>query len=93
VGNLDIAQLLISYGANASVTDKWWHSPLYHTLQRQKPDVLELLVKGGADVGARGRGQYVFHLAWFLVEHGADIDAPRRQKCQIPFSIALANGH
>jgi hypothetical protein len=35
----------------------WGHSPLYHALQRQKPDVLELLVKDGADVSARGRGQ------------------------------------
>jgi ankyrin repeat protein len=29
VGNLDIAQLLISHGANANVTDKWGHSPFY----------------------------------------------------------------
>jgi ankyrin repeat protein len=54
-GNIDIAQFLVKHGANANLADKWGHSLLYRALQRRKPDVVELLVKGGADVNARER--------------------------------------
>lgn len=52
MGNIDIAQFLINHGADANLADKWRHSLLHRALQRREPDVL---VKGGADVNARGR--------------------------------------
>ena len=62
----------------------------------------QLLLGHCANVNARGRGRKTpLHLASLggsldvarlLIEHGGDVDA-QDDKCQTPFSIALALGH
>ena len=52
-GYIDIASLLISFGADLNAKDKKGQSPLYYAIKKKKPDVANLLIEKGSDVNAK----------------------------------------
>ena len=85
--DLDVAQLLISRGADINALDRGGKSPLSKAVKFQKPDFVELLLKGGADVNIRClySGRTPLHeatlrhgdldIAQSLISHGANVNA------------------
>ncbi len=67
VGNLEIVQMLIDYGATAEPYDKCGWSPLNQTLFHYQPEdeaIVELLLKHGADINEDNSfGQPIFYAA------------------------------
>ena len=89
-GNLDIAKILISYGADINARDGQGRSVLQEALRNRKFDITELLIECGAECGV---GVWALHhdhsaplheaidsgnleIAQLLIGHGADVNAP-----------------
>ncbi len=54
-GHLEVAELLLSYGAEASVSDLWKFSPLHEAAAKGKFDLCKLLLSRGADAKKKNR--------------------------------------
>ena len=50
LSNLSLLKLLLKYGANPNLKDRWEITPLGHTIKQQDYRLTELLLKHGADV-------------------------------------------
>jgi hypothetical protein len=82
VGNLKIVQLLLSYGADATLVDRWrLFAAQDNRISKYWPCGVLSHICGGT-----GISRYV------KTEYEADVDA-EDDKGQTPFSIVLANGH
>jgi ankyrin repeat protein len=84
-GNLEVAQLLLSHGANANAFDHQGDTLLHKAVRLQELDVVKLLLKCGADANVRGTsrptplhetvGSGNLEFAQLLLSHGADVNA------------------
>ena len=83
-GNLCIARLLLSHGADVNSLSPQGDTPLHRAVRLQKLDLVELLLKGGADVNVRSRFDQTplheaashkkFDIAQLLLSYGADVN-------------------
>ena len=84
--DLDVAQLLISRGADMNALNRNGQPPLSTAVQLKKHDFLELLLKGGADVNIRGFVDSTplhnavvlggdLDIVQSLISYGADVNA------------------
>lgn len=63
-GNLSMASLLMSRGANVNVQDIFGNSPLHYAVDKKRKDMVEMLIKCGADVNMKDfRGNTPLHSA------------------------------
>ena len=101
-GQWEIGRLLIDNGAEVSITDK--REPVFTSFHKFVPKQIEfaqLLLQHGGDVNATDREGFMpIHVAIkggntemvrFLLSHGADPDAPYKQK--LPIELAKHLGH
>jgi len=66
LNHTEMAQFLISKGANVDLQNMWEQAPLHVATCRGKTDMVELLLKAGADVNSlipRRQNQIAFHIA------------------------------
>jgi Ankyrin repeats (3 copies)/Ankyrin repeats (many copies) len=74
-GREDLADLLISSGANVEALNEHDERPLHAAAAYGRPAVVKLLLAGGADVNARGpAGKTPLHAAAFGVGVPTDVD-------------------
>ena len=83
--NLELAQLLISSGAEVDVRDKNDNTPLHYVDKTDSIEVVEFLIQSGADVNAKAiKGSTPLHYAaWnnhlavakLLISSGAEVNA------------------
>jgi len=88
-GSVDLARLLIEYGADVKAQDKYQLTSLHLAVRSGSVDLTRLLIEHGADVTAQnGRGSTPLHVAVgkgsvdltrLLIEHGADVTAQYKQ--------------
>lgn len=84
-GNLSMASLLMSRGANVNIQDIFGNSPLHYAVDKKRKDMVEMLIKCGADVNLKDfRGNTPLHAACvnndidivrILLLHNADPEA------------------
>ena len=101
-GDLEIARLLIAWGADASVADKDGWTALHAAALYGHEAVVRLLVDGGADVSAAHKcGSRPLHssaqsgheaVARLLMDAGADVSAADGYR-STPLHDAAQNGH
>ena len=82
-GHVDLARLLIEYGADAAAQSKDGTTPLHLASEGGHVDLDRLLIEHGADVAAQSKaGMTPLHLASkeghvdlvrLLIKHGADV--------------------
>jgi ankyrin repeat protein len=101
-GRVEVARVLLEYGANVNARDisKW--TPLRHALDKGHVKVAQVLIKNGADVGAQGLDEWMplhwasrhgqAELVQVLLEHGATMDA-KDVYGWTPCRRALDEGH
>ena len=85
IGNVDLAQWLISHGADVNTLSLQGGSPLHKAVRLQKLDAVEFLLKNGADVNSRdAHNSTLLHEAVesgnidtmkILLSHGAGVNA------------------
>ncbi len=88
-GHGQVAEMLISRGANPNARDDRGQSPLQRAAGNGHDDMVQLLLKHGADINARdAMGKTALHaaaagghpqLAQFLLDHGAESVSPTTQ--------------
>ena len=83
----EVAELLISNGADVNAKDGGGDTPLYQAAMHNAPEVAELLISNGADVNAKGMDVTPLHqaarqnapkVAELLISNGADVNAKDR---------------
>jgi len=85
VGNVEVAQLLVSSGANVDAKDDHGCTPLHLATEHERLGIVQLLVSCGADVNAKNQNRKTpLHCAaernsnvevlQYLVSQGADIN-------------------
>jgi ankyrin repeat protein len=103
---LETVQVLLDYDADVNCWTRLNESPLSLAIRRDYVDVgldvVQILLKHGADVNARGSGQQLsLHVAsfkgWldvarFLLKYGAQVDE-RDDDGMTPFQVASTRGH
>ena len=52
-GHSDVAQLLLGYGADTEVRDKYGLKPLSYAEERMHQDIVQLLLFHGANLGSK----------------------------------------
>lgn len=63
-GNISMASLLLSKGANVNVQDIFGNTPLHYAVDKKKKDMVDMLIKCGADVNMKDfRGNSPLHVA------------------------------
>ena len=61
-GNIQMASLLLSKGANLNIQDIFGNSPLHYAVDKKRKEMVELLIKCGADVNMKDfRGNTPLH--------------------------------
>ena len=85
VGDFDLVNMIITYGANLQIKSKSEQTALHHAVSYKKLDVVKLLIKSGADIEAKDEKQMTpLHYAAivgntritkFLLESGAELNA------------------
>ena len=101
-GHVEVAQLLVKHGADATARNKFGVCPLHFASLSEDIEVVQFLVEHGADPTAQENdGWTPLHLAsqnghvevvQFLVEHGADPTAQKKDGWT-PLHFASQNGH
>ena len=100
-GNLEIAQVLLEYGANPNIWSKFDENILYAALQKGHQGLAQLLLKHGADPDGRDvDGKALLHVAsrkgeskvaQGSLELGADVNLHDNQG-RTPLQVALQYG-
>ncbi|MBP7190051.1 MAG: ankyrin repeat domain-containing protein, partial [Rickettsiaceae bacterium] len=100
--NAEVAKLLISYGANVNLLDKYNWTPLHIACSHGHTEVAKLLISYGANVNLpNSNGGTPLHEACsnghtkvvdFLIKHGANVNLPDNIGWT-PLHIACGNGH
>ena len=105
VSTKDMAELLISKGANVNISNKHSLMPLHIAVIRQFRDVVVALITNGADVNARSMQDWTplhwaamngyTEIAKLLIKNGAivNVQANRNDIGQSPLHKAAQNGH
>jgi len=98
-GNLEDAKILLKHGADPNI--KFFNGPLYRTLKKGHPGLVQLLLKHGADPNARDDdGQTFLHIAskqgnlkvvQRLLELGVDVNTQDNEGTT-PLQQASRNG-
>jgi ankyrin repeat protein len=87
VGDLDATKLLVSAGANVNDQDAWGITPMVMAAHSGYREIVEFLLRHGADPNLAGAGFAALHIAIMrrdeqmaraLLAHGADPNAPLR---------------
>jgi uncharacterized protein len=101
LSGVEIAKLLIEYGADVNSPDRTGWTPLHIALQYGLIDLVHFFLDHGADVNAKKQDHWTaLHLATFnyslhtvkvLLERGANVHA-RNDVGQTPFQIASLRG-
>ncbi len=99
----DIAELLLSYGANVQEKDKDNQTPLHYAASENAHYTARLLISHGADVHAKGKdNETPLHNAAFvnahdttrlLISHGADVHAKENNNWTPLHNAAFVNAH
>ena len=102
-GRKDIAQFLISKGADVNTKDKRGYTPLHYAPYCSHTEIAEVLIANGADVddANNGRGSTVLHLAArkghkdlaeVLIDSGAQVNA-KDNRGRTPLDYAEDHGY
>ena len=101
-GNLEIAQLLLEYGADPSVRSSSGRDSLYMALENGQPGLAQLLLDYGADPNIRDvNGHTLLHVSsqlgnlkvvQGLLELDVDVN-PRNNRGRTPLQVALYCGN
>ncbi|MHC4595745.1 MAG: ankyrin repeat domain-containing protein [Planctomycetota bacterium] len=81
-GHKELAELLISNGADVNAKDSWGCTPLFHAVRHAHKELAEILIANGADVNAKDKwgctplpyavGYIYKELVEILIANGAD---------------------
>lgn len=100
-GNIELAKLLISRGADVSLLVSWQRTPLYAANKGGHADIVKLLLDNGADPNQVAKSQTPLHVAAengclqcviHLVDAGADVNALTSNGSP-PIHLAKLSGH
>jgi cytochrome c len=100
-GNVELAQLLVSRGADVNITVKLQRTPLYGAVKAGHADVVKLLLDSGADPNKVAKLQTPLHVAAEtgclqcvidLVGAGAEVNALLKNGSP-PIHLAKRSGH
>ena len=106
-GHIDVVRLLLEHNADANSQDNIGYTPLHDVIRSdsfkaERTQMVQLLLKHGANPNARSRLKTPLHLASMnadlldvsrlLLEHGADLDA-KDEGGKTPLQLSLENGH
>ena len=100
-GHTEVAQVLLSCGANKDARDEEDRTPLHIALQNGNQDIVRLLLQEGADPNTQARGHQTpldialyngdFPVIRSLLEHGANVNT-RDDNDLTPLHIAFQRG-
>jgi cytochrome c len=100
-GNLKLAKLLVSRGADVNLPVTWQRTPLYAANKGGHADIVKLLLSNGADPHQLAKAQTPLHVAAengclqcvvYLVDAGADVNALTSNGSP-PVHLAKLSGH